>query len=373
MRIPSLAALALGVLLPTAALAQSAPGSVLTDAQTVGGSPVNALASFQNLTELPLQALHVQDVTVRRYLRDVRQGGTENAEKAVAVGSDRHAAMWFTGNGRFGVLKGGENRYRESYGAYAATGGVDLRLARGTLVGLYGGYDVAEARLNPLSPSSDARTWFAGGYASATVGPVYIDAHGSYGRTNFKLRRTLADGFGGGITYRGDSREPESEQYQGTATAGLSKDFHGAEVEPYIGAKYAHVRLNSFTEGTTLGALNEDRISTDSLESIAGLRLGFKVPLTGTAVLRPSIRGEYRHEFDNAGRNRTLTGFYNDGAAGGTPISFRTNAFDQDYAAVGAGFTVSGNSPISLVVDYNGQIGREKSIHGITGGFHLAF
>ena len=54
-------------------------------------------------------------------------------------------------------------------------------------------------------------------------------------------------------------------------------------------------------------------------------------------------------------------------------VAYRTNAFDQDYAAIGAGFTLSGNSPISLVVDCNGQIGREKSIHGITGGFDLAF
>ena len=365
------------LVLSNSARAQSLIGSV--DAQTSAAGQNGQLlalsqAAYQNLTQLTLQSLHFQDVTVRRYLRDVRQGGTEAGEQAVTYGSDKKLAMWFTGNGRFGVLKGGTNRYRTSYGAYGFTGGVDTRFARGTLLGLYGGYDVAEARLTPLSPTSDAKTWFAGGYGSGTVGPVYIDLQGSYGRTDFDVRREVADGFGGGFLYTGrGGREPRSEQYQGAATAGISQDFHGVEVEPYVGAKYAHVTLRSFNEGSEAGALSLNRLRTDSLESIAGLRLGLKVPLTATAVLRPTIRGEYRHEFENAGRNRDLGGTFSDGAGGFIPIGFRTNAFDEDYAAVGAGFTVSGASPFSIVVDYNGQIGRETSIHGVTGGFHLAF
>ncbi len=373
---------AVGGILDTLVLSNSPRAQALiasVDAQTTAAGQNSQLlalspAAYQNLSQITLQSIHVQDVTVRRYLRDVRQGGTEAGAQAVTFGTDRHYAMWFTGNGRYGDLKSGVNRYRTSYGAYQFSGGVDYRFARGTLLGLYGGYDEATARLTPLSPQSQAKTWFAGGYGSGTVGPVYIDFQGTYGKTQFDVRRTVADGFGGGFEYSAaNGREPRSEQYQGSATAGISKDFHGAEFEPYVGAKYAHVRLRSFSEGTQAGALSLNGIDTDSLESIAGLRVGIKVPLTATAVLRPSIRGEYRHEFDNAGRNRNLFGTFADGTGGVLPIAFRTNAFDEDYAAIGAGFTVSGNSPFSIVLDYNGQIGRETSIHGITGGFHLAF
>jgi len=340
------------------------------NAQLLALSP----AAYQGLTELTLQSLHFQDVTVRRYLRDVRQGGTEAGEQTVTYGTDRHYAMWFTGSGRTGFIKAGQDRYRESYGDFAFTGGVDYRFARGTLLGLYGGYDEGQTRLTPISPNSDAKTWFAGGYGSGTVGPVYIDAHGAYGRTDFNVRREVVDGFNGGFQYSGaDGREPRSEQYQGAATGGISQDFRGAEVEPYVGAKYAHIVLRGFSEGTAAGALSLDRLTTVSIESIAGLRLGVKVPLTATAVLRPTVRGEYRHEFRDADGARDLNGSFADGTGGFIPVTFRTTPLPRDYAAVGAGFTISGNSPFSIVVDYNGEYGGQRRINGITGGFHLAF
>lgn len=357
--------------------AQALIGSV--DAQTsAAGQNAQLLAlspaAFSNLTEITLQSMHFQDTTVRRYLRDVRQGGTEAGAEAVAFGSDRHYAMWFTGNAHTGYLNGAADRYRTEYGDYGFTGGVDLRAARGTLLGLYGGYDTAQARLTPLSPQSDAKTWFAGGYGSATVGPVYIDAHGSYGETHYRTRRTVADGFGGGFQYTDDGGKPHSYQYGGAATAGISQDFRGVEVEPYVGAKYANVKLEAFSEGTGAGALSLPRLQTDSLESIAGLRLGLKIPVAGTStVVRPSVRGEYRHEFESAGRGRYLAAMFADGAGGQFADPFVATALPKDYAAVGAGLTISGASPFSIVIDYSGEVASQRAIHGLTGGFHLAF
>ncbi len=333
-----------------------------------------SIAPFSNLSELPLQSMHFQDVTVRRYLRDVRQGGTEAGAQAVAYGSDRHSAMWFTGDAHTGDLGGAVNRYQTQYDDYGFTGGVDLRMARGTLLGLYGGYDTGQARLTPFSQKSDAKTWFAGGYGSATVGPVYIDAHGAYGETHFRTRRTLADGFGGGVQYTDDGGKPHSYQFGGAATAGISQDFRGVEVEPYVGAKYANVKREAFSEGTATGALSLPRLQTDSLESIAGLRLGLKIPLAGTStVVRPSVRGEYRHEFESAGRGRFLNATFADGAGGQLADPFVATALPHDYAAVGAGLTISGASPFSIVIDYSGEIASQRDIHGLTGGFHLAF
>lgn len=339
------------------------------NAQLLALSP----AALGSLTQLTLQSLQFQDDTVRRYLRDVRQGGTESGAQAVKFGTDRQFAMWLNANGRFGTLKGDTDRNRVSYGSFAVIGGVDARAARGTLVGLYGGYDVGSARLSPLAPRSDAETWFGGGYASGTLGPVFIDLHGSYGQSMLKPRRAVGNGLGEALPFGYQGREPKSEQFQGTATAGLSVDLRGIEVEPYGGAKYANIKLRGFSEGFGPGAYTLPRLSTDSLQSIAGLRLGAKIPLTQTAILRAKIRGEWRHEFENAGRDRNLFAGFADGAGNLIPLGFRTNALDRDYAAVGGGITVSGNSPISLVIDYNGEIARDRSIHGITGGFNLAF
>jgi len=356
-------------------VAALAASSTLFPAAAQTAQPVPpSVAPFSNLSELPLQSMHFQDVTVRRYLRDVRQGGTEAGEQAVTVGTDRHYAMWFTGNAHTGDLGGAVDRYQTRYDDYGFTGGVDLRMARGTLLGLYGGYDTAQARLTPFSQQSDAKTWFAGGYGSATVGPVYIDAHGAYGETHFRTRRTLANGIGGGIQYTDDGGKPHSYQFGGAATAGISQDFRGVEVEPYVGAKYANIKRDAFSEGRGAGALSLPRLQTDSLESIAGLRLGLKIPIAGTqTVVRPSVRGEYRHEFESAGRGRFLNATFADGAGGQFGDPFVATALPRDYAAVGAGLTISGASPFSIVVDYSGEVASQRQIHGLTGGFHLAF
>ena len=156
------------------------------------------------------------------------------------------------------------------------------------------------------------------------------------------------------------------------ATAGLTLRFGGLEVEPYGGARYVRVKLDGFSEGAGLTALTVSRDRVESLQSIAGLRLGAALPVGGgSAVLRATVRGEWRHEFEND-RSRLIVANFN-GAGIGTPFAFQTTPFNDDYAAVGAGFTVSGRSPLSLVVDYSGEIGPDRSIHGITGGLRLTF
>ena len=47
--------------------------------------------------------------------------------------------------------------------------------------------------------------------------------------------------------------------------------------------------------------------------------------------------------------------------------------FGRYNATVGAGFTVAGTGPLSVVFDYNGNIGGDKDIHGISGGLRLTF
>ena len=344
----------------------------LSAADQAGALQQLSPAAYSLLPELIFQSEESQSTTIRRYLRDVRQGGTDDSAQADAtagraqIGSNRKLGMWITGNARYGFYRAAVDRYRTSYGATGVTGGLDYRLRPNILVGLTGGYDAARVHLTPLSPESSLDTWYAGAYGTAGYGPFYIEGHGSYGRTDFRLQRVAAFGNYDAFT----QAHPKSENATGVGTVGASFRYNGIEVEPFAGGRYTYVNIEGFSEGTSLAALTLPRIKRESVEGLAGLRMGANLTIGG-ATVRPSIRGEYRHEFEDRHPRTFVSDFA--GAGIGSQFAFTTTPLSADYADVGAGVTISGHSPFSVVISYDGQLGKDRSINGITGGFHLAF
>ena len=322
-----------------------------------------APASFALLPELVFQSINNQDNVVRGYLRDVRAGGTGRTD----VATMGRVGMFIVAGGRTGHLDGGIDRNRTSYGAASVSGGIDYRFTPGFLIGAFGGYDKADARLNGISENSDIDSWYVGGYGSASVGAFFIDAQGSYGKTDFDLRRNVAVG-SFGMTNLARSR---SENWQASGIIGLDFDLGAAQVEPYGGVRYARVDLDGFSESGSVTALTVSGDRVESLQSVAGLKVAANMPVGRSTVLRLHARGEWRHEFENDNARLIVANFNN--ASIVSPFAFTTTPLGKDYAAIGAGFTVSGNSPVSMVVDYNGEIAGDRAIHGITGGIRLAF
>lgn len=319
-------------------------------------------ASFALLPELVFQSINNQDNVVRGYLRDVRAGGTGRSDM-VAMG---RVGMFLVAGGRTGHLSGDVDRNRTEYGAASLTGGIDYRFSPAFLIGAFGGYDKGNARLNNVSERSDIDSWYAGGYGSVSFGKFFADAQGSYGKTDFDLRRGIAIGSFAATNLA----HTKSKNWQASGVAGLNFNLGPAQVEPYGGVRYARVDLDGFSEIGSTAALtvSGDRVTT--LQSVAGLKLAGNLPI-GSAVLRAHVRGEWRHEFEND-EGRLIVANFND-AGISSPFAFTTTPLGRNYAAVGAGFTVSGNSPVSLVVDYSGEIAGDRAIHGITGGVRLSF
>ena len=320
--------------------------------------------SFALLPELVFQSINNQDNVVRGYLRDVRAGGTGRGDMTT-LGADGRVGMFLVAGGRTGNLDGDIDRSRTEYGARSVSGGLDYRFSPGFLIGAFGGYDRAEARLNDVSEQSDIDSWYAGGYASANIGAFFIDAHGSYGKTDFDLRR--------GIGTLGSTQlaNTDSENWQAAGVTGISLDLGAIRAEPFVGVRYARVDLDGFSEVGGPAALTVSGDRVESLQSVVGLKLAGNVPIGGSTVLRPHVRGEWRREFENDGARLIVANFADAGIAG--PFAFTTTPLGRDYAAIGAGFTVSGASKLSLVIDYSGEITGDRNIHGITGGIRLAF
>ena len=321
-------------------------------------------ASYALLPDIALQSINNQDNVVRGYLRDVRAGGTGRGDMA-AMGDDRKIGMFLVAGARTGSIAGDMDRNRTQYGATSLTGGIDYRFAPGVLAGVFGGYDRGDVRLNDVSSQSDANSWFAGGYASASFDIVFIDAHGSYGRTDFNLRR--------GIGSLGPAQlaNTRSENWQAAAVAGLKLGSGRLRAEPYAGVRYARVDLDGFSEIGGPAALTVSGDRVESVQAVVGLQIFGQFPVGGSAVLRPHVRGEWRREFENDDPRVIIANFAD--ASISSRFAFTTTPLGRDYAAIGAGFTVSGASNLSMVVDYNGEIAGGRAIHGITGGVRLAF
>ncbi|MGI4879748.1 MAG: DUF4394 domain-containing protein [Janthinobacterium lividum] len=342
-----------------------------------GLSPAGRAAALSQLTpsaysllpELTLQTVEFTETTIRRYLRDFRAGGTGvNGTAGIASPGDRKFGSFLVASGRTGHFDADTDRAHVGYSAASVMGGIDYRFGARSLIGVMGGYDSAKPRLGDFVRESEIRNYFGGAYATVGLGPLYLDGFGTYGKGNYDLRR--------GVAIDTDSLDyvatTKSRTYVGGGTAGLSFSFAGVELEPFAGARYAHVLIDGFNEGAGFGALTLSDEKYQSVLGTAGLRAGLAFAVGG-ATVRPEIRGAYRHEFRN---DRDAAFTYGFGGVGATPteLQFIPTALRRSYYSGGAGFTVSGAaSPLSLVVDYNGEYDRDRQIHGVTGGLRYTF
>lgn len=322
--------------------------------------------SFGILPDAVLETDEFVHDTVRTYLGDIRQGGSPIGDRTM-IDEDRGIGGYLLGAGRSGDLESRGDRGTMHYGAAAIIAGLDVQLAPTSLVGVTGGYDKADIRLNPISPNSRAKTWFVGGYGALGFGPIFVDLIGSYGETNLDLRRNVAFG-----SFSNNSvAETDARYFSASATAGLSgTDFAGFHVEPYIGLRYADLKLDNFTEGAALTALSVGRQDVESLQGLAGLRIAANYR-RGDATIRPRVRAEYQREFQND-ESRLITASFN-GTGIGSPFEITTTPLDRDRLLIGAGLTISGNGPVGMVAEYTGQFLGGHEIHGLKVGAHLRF
>lgn len=318
--------------------------------------------AYSLLPEVALQTAEFQDSTIRRYLQAVR-GAEDGLEgRRATLGEDGEVGLFLVAGVRFGGFEERANRPRIDYGATGAMAGLDFRLGPGSRVGVMGGFDSADAQLSPTSRDSEVNSWFGGAFGSFSLGPGYVDLQASYGRSDHELSRRITVG-----AFDVESAaETESEYWMLAATAGLSLQASGLEIEPYLGARYVDLELDQFTETGNMAALTIGDAGVESLQSIAGVRLGADIPMGG-ASLRPSARGEWRHEFKE--EDRTIAGSF--GGAG--PFAFTATPLSEDHLVVGAGFSVSGRGPLSFAVDYNAQLTGGYDIHALTAGLRLTF
>ncbi len=323
--------------------------------------------AYSNVAELSLGAVEVSESSVLRYARDLRGNATMPDGSTATLDDAGKVGAWLLGGARFGSFNQIVDRPQTQSEEAHVLGGVDYRFAPSIALGVFGGYSNTRARLIAGSDRSRLESLFVGGYGTANIGPIYVDAWGSYTDLKWDLRRSIAIGAFNAQT----TANTKGRIWAAGASTGLSFNLGMAEIEPFAGVRYTSVRVNGFTEnGGSGAALAVGNLDRESIRSNVGVRVGGKFDIGG-ATVRPQVHGAYFHEFRD-GSQRIGAAFTNPGLST-TPFDFFATRLRDDYYGAGATLTVAGSGPLSMVADYNAQFDRDREIHSLTIGARLAF
>lgn len=324
-------------------------------------------AAYSNLTELSLNAVEVSETNVLRYARDLRGNATMPDGTTATLDEAGKVGAWLLGGARFGKYEAAVDRPKTTSDEVHIVGGLDYRFAPAVAIGTFGGYSDTNARLTPGAEQSKLKSWFAGGYGTAAVGPAYVDLWGSYTDLDWRLHRFI--NFGG---FTGSpAGQTGGRVWAGGASTGLSFSVAMLELEPFAAVRYADIKINGFGEtGGSAAALAIGQMDRTSVRSNVGARAGAKFEI-GSAIVRPQIRGSWYHEFKDDPQQLTAA-FLNPGLST-TAFSFTTTPLSADYFNTGASLNIAGSGPLSMVADYDAQFDGEREYHSFTIGARLAF
>ncbi|WP_076070958.1 DUF4394 domain-containing protein [Sphingomonas montana] len=343
------------------------------DAQTGNAAAQSALlqsltpAAFQSLPDISYGVLESQESTVLRYTRDLRGNAVTDDGSRVTLDEAGKVGAWISGGSRFGRIDAAQDRYRVQTDEYHFLGGADFRLTPTAALGVFGGYSNTDADLaRGNAATGTLKSWYAGAYGTAAVGPLYVDAWGSYTDLDWKLSRNLSFGNYSGSTFARTS----GRIITGGAATGLSFQIRNFEIEPFAQVRYADLKIDGFSEtpGAAFALVLPNDMNRVSIRSNVGARVGTKFEVGG-ATVRPQVRGGYMYEFRNQRRN-IAANFQQPGI--GSQFNFVTTPLYQDYYNAGASLNISGNGPLSLVADYDVQFDNQRQFHNFTIGARLA-
>lgn len=324
--------------------------------------------AYSLVPEVSLNAVEAQETNILRYVRDQRGNAERPDGSEVTIDDAGRVSAFVIGGARFGKYDSAIDRPRVKNDNRMVMGGLNLRLTPKTTLGAFGGWMQSDVdfETSPTSAQSKQSNWFAGGFGTVGVGPVYIDAWGSYTNLDWKLRR--------GYSFNGLSGVSEGNTkghvWAAGAATGLSFSAGNFEIEPFAALRYAKIKVNGFSESGSPAALDIGNNDAESLRLNLGGRIGTKFD-AGGVVVRPQLRGGWYKEFkmDN---ERTISAAFTDGSIG-TPFSFTTTPLRGEYFNAGASLNVAGTGPISMAVDYDVQFAEDRELHALSLSARLKF
>ena len=206
-------------------------------------------------------------------------------------------AVWTGGALELGQRDATSNRARMHVATSGLSGGADMKVANGLILGLGGGYAFNVTKLPDDGGRVSGHSAIGAAYFSATpTEGSFIDGVGGYGDIRFHTRRT--------VTETGDIARGSRDGTLGflSFSTGIDRTAGKMRWSVYGRGDYERAVLDSYTESDAdLYDLRFGRRVVRSLTSVVGGKLSLTMPMAGGSYM-PSIRAEWSHEFDKSGR-----------------------------------------------------------------------
>ncbi|MGR9051880.1 MAG: autotransporter outer membrane beta-barrel domain-containing protein [Gammaproteobacteria bacterium] len=289
----------------------------------------------------------------------------------MAAGDDDFGRLgvFLNGNIGFGDRRTTANEAGYNLDTHGATIGMDYRFTDNFLLGMAFGYDNATSGYANSLGKMEADNYTGAIYGSFfTDSGFFIDGIFSGSHVDYSTRRHIQYSISETINTNafGDNA---GNEFDVAMTSGYNFSFGGLTVTPQVRVEYTSNEVDALNERGGQGwALHVDSQDFESLQTAAGLQLAYAISLPW-AVIMPTVRADYIHEFQNDQRNITAH-FSQDPSQ--TRFNIITDKPDRDYITLNAGVAAQFAHGISAFVSYDTvQAHSYVSNHNFVGGVRM--
>ncbi|HYE36428.1 autotransporter domain-containing protein [Methylocaldum sp.] len=262
---------------------------------------------------------------------------------------------------------GAERGYRFTTGGL--TLGADYRLTDQLILGLAFGYDGTSAVFSQNSGAMDTDSYHGSFYGSYYLPEdFYVDWIGNFTRHDYDMKRNIRYT---GFSSRARSN-PEGNQYGFAVSFGKDLAISEWNLNPYLRMEYAKLQIDAYREqgggglGLAFGSQDDHSLTTD-----LGAQFGraFSLPW---AVLTPSIRFEWEHQYQNGARDTKIR--FADATLGTGGFSISNSTPDRDYFNLGGSLAATLPGGNAAFLRYETRLGQQAvSSHIVEAGVRISF
>lgn len=294
-----------------------------------------------------LPAIHVENS------RFIRAAALDRMRlQGASVDADRGTSWWMQGIGNWGRMASDGNAHRVKHSAQGVLMGVDAIAAERVQLGVFGGWQTADANIRRLGSEADIDSYHLGLYAGADSGALSLRTGFAFSWHDAKVTRQV--GFSGfSDSLRSDRRASTA---QGFAEIGYRLAMGETAIEPF--ANIAHVAVDSEAarERGGTAALSATHRSMAVTFTTLGARIAQSFTLAGVAADLTTSAG-WRHAFGDRTPEATLAFAGADRfTIAGTPV-----ARDALAADIGLGLTLSARARLDIA--YTGDVASSAHNH----------
>lgn len=238
--------------------------------------------------------------------------------------------------------------------------GIDNLASENWHVGLFTGY---------------MRSSLYSGNANATIDTYQLGVYGGREWDNLKLIFGAAAGLhdidsNRTVSFKeindGNSTDFHGSSYQTFAELSYTFDTQVAQITPFAGLAYSHVKTDAFTESVSSSSLSGTENKADMASTILGLRLGQVYMLSDTISLGTNFSAGWQH-------NSKIKPTAQLNFTGGNAFTIDGLTPDRDALMVQAGLQLNLRQDISLGLTYQGQLARRTKDHTVKADFFYRF